>query len=590
MKISRKHIFHCFLLFLFLSLFLTSCRHKTSLADTDPAEGKKLSQITSEIFQTEIKENTLNLHYTLAEPKNYGIASYPVTFGDFGKNAYEECLERNNYYSDKLKELDRQKLSESEKLTLDTLLYSFDLEKEGSRFRLYEEYLSPVLGVQAQLPILLAEYPFRCEKDILIYLKLLSGIEDYYDSLAAFEKEKAEAGLFMSEYAADEVIAQCNDFVQSPLNHFLITTFEEKIQSFPSLTEETRQKLINQNISLVLSDVLPAYQKLAAALTELKPYSANQQGLCYFPEGRQYYEYLVKKSTGSSRSIKEILKLLDNQYKEDIDAVQRLTKNNSSVMTSIMASDAGPLSSQSPLEMLEDLKNKIQKEFPMPPAVHYQVKYVDKALEKYLSPAFYLTPAIDDISNHVIYINNSYPAENLSLYTTLAHEGYPGHLYQNLITNQADLDPVRSLLNFGGYSEGWATYVEMKAYQLAGNGSDQASLLKLNNSLILNLYCQLDLGIHYEGWDLKKTSDYLSLYGITDQELVKEVYGRLIEDPANYLKYYIGYLEIKNLASIRKEQEKNKYDPKRFHQELLEAGPAPFSILEQYLSKKAVSE
>lgn len=579
-KITRKHIFYYLFLLILISVFLTSCRRNTSLADTSPTESEKLLMLTTEIFQTELKENTLNLHYTLAKPDHYGIADYPIVLGDFGKDTYEACLSRNSTYSARLKKLDRTKLSKSERLTLDTLLYSFDLEKEGSRFRLYEEYLSPVLGVQAQLPILLAEYPFRCEKDILVYLKLLSKIGGYYDSLLEFEKEKAGAGLFMSEYAAEEVIEQCTAFVQSPLNHFLITTFEDKLEGFSNLTPENKKKLKNQNISLVLSDVLPAYQRIADTLTELKAFSANQKGLCHFPEGKPYYEYLVKKNTGSSRSVPEIMELLNSQYHEDIAAVQKLTEGNSSVMTS----SAELLSFQSPLEMLADLENKLEQEFPAPPAVHYQVKYVDKALEKYLSPAFYLTPAIDDISNHVIYINKAYPAENLSLYTTLAHEGYPGHLYQNLITNEARLDPVRSLLNFGGYSEGWATYVEMKAYQMAKDGSKTASLLQLNNSLILNLYCQLDLGIHYEGWDLAKTSEYLTLYGITDQNLVKEVYGRLIEDPANYLKYYIGYLEIKALAAERKTAEKNAYDPKQFHKELLEAGPAPFPLLREYLS------
>ncbi len=84
-----------------------------------------------------------------------------------------------------------------------------------------------------------------------------------------------------------------------------------------------------------------------------------------------------------------------------------------------------------------------------------------------------------------IYINRASTYTALDLYTTLAHEGYPGHLYQTILSGSTTLGSVRNLLNFGGYIEGWATYVEMYAYGLSDTDPNLAELYRLNRSLTL---------------------------------------------------------------------------------------------------------
>ena len=63
-------------------------------------------------------------------------------------------------------------------------------------------------------------------------------------------------------------------------------------------------------------------------------------------------------------------------------------------------------------------------------------------MEEYLSPAFYMIPAIDNTSENVIYINKGHITDNLSLFTTFAHEGYPGHLYQNVYYASLHPNPI----------------------------------------------------------------------------------------------------------------------------------------------------
>lgn len=124
----------------------------------------------------------------------------------------------------------------------------------------------------------------------------------------------------------------------------------------------------------------------------------------------------------------------------------------------------------------------------------------------------------------------------------------------------------------------------MESYHLAGFPTDVASLLAMNNSSILAVSSRIDIGINYEGWTFDDTKDYLNEeLGITDIEIINDFYYSLIEEPGNYLKYTIGYLE---LLELRKKVEQNMGEDfvlKDFHQNVLSIGPAPFSIIEERL-------
>ncbi|OYP59497.1 hypothetical protein CG709_00440 [Lachnotalea glycerini] len=252
---------------------------------------------------------------------------------------------------------------------------------------------------------------------------------------------------------------------------------------------------------------------------------------------------------------------------------------------SILAtSDTYSFDLSDPNTILEDLKSKITTDFPEPPNADYTVKYIDSSLSKHLSPAFYLTPPIDNITNNSIYINPDSNYSKIDLYTTLAHEGYPGHLYQNIYFNANNSDLIRKLLNYGGYTEGWATYVEMYSYQLTNIDSNLSKFLQLNNAITLYLYANMDIGINYNGWSLKDTSDYLSNYGISDENAVSKVYCAIISEPTNYLKYCIGYLEFMELKKTAEKELGSNFQLKDFHEFILDTGPAPFYIIDKYMN------
>ena len=94
----------------------------------------------------------------------------------------------------------------------------------------------------------------------------------------------------------------------------------------------------------------------------------------------------------------------------------------------------------------------------------------------------------------------------------MAHEGYPGHMYQTNYFNQHNTCNLRNVLDFQGYIEGWGTYAEYYAYTLDHGMEEQVGeLLQHNAAFTLALYALLDINIHYEGWDMDQVNDYLTM-------------------------------------------------------------------------------
>ncbi len=565
---------------LLLSLCIFSGCSSPEAAMTTESPSLSFSDWCQQIFQEEISQNTLNLHYTLKNPKEYGITTSTVSLGSFDAKDQTNYLKRVKQYTEILNTYNYDSLNLEDRLTYDILKYHFNQTLSNRSFYYYEEPLSSVTGIQAQLPILLSEYEFYQISDIPVYLNLLAQVDDYYHSIITFEEQKAQNGLFMSEQAADAIISQCEDFLKNPSENMLITTFNERIDEMENLDNRLALEYKSQNMQTLISHVIPAYRDLISSLKELKSYSANQNGLCYLKHGTDYYEALVEETTGSSKSIQELKNLINKYYKNDLLSLKACLENGE-IATEAISS----FSDDNPEEILLHLSHEITTDFPELSDVNYQVKYINKNLAEHISPAFYLTPPIDNSSQNTIYINPESNLKELSLFTTLAHEGYPGHLYQTVYSTRNGLSNIRALLDFGGYTEGWATYAEMYSYQLYGLDDISTTYYMHTNSLNLSLYARLDIGIHYDGWKLKEIKSFLSQFGITEEDTACAIQTAILEAPANYLKYYIGYLEFCELKekALKSYSKNTSQDLKNFHKVMLSMGPAPFSILEEYM-------
>lgn len=552
-------------------LLLSGCQSETSAG-----QNRQFRQFTKQLFCQELSSNTISLHYTLKNPKEYDIRENEVTFGTFPTDN-KNLLAAVENLEEVLKTFDYNKLSVENSLTYDVLKCYLNMTERDAEYILYDEPMGLVSGVQTQLPVILSEYPFYEQSDVDTYLQLMKTTPEYFASLLKFEQKKSKAGLFMSDKMAEQVIEQCKAFRDMGENNYLYSTFAERVWTVTSLSDKQKSDYIQKNARMMKEYVLPAYDNLICTIEKLKGSGKNEQGLCYLPKGKDYYEQVVEDSTGSTRSVEEIRDMTRRQMTEDLEAMERVMK--------ISEKEVNASIPQNPTSILQDLQTKITTSFPELPDTTYEVKYVPKAMQEHLSPAFYMIPAIDAYNENVIYVNEAQIGNTMALFTTLAHEGYPGHLYQTVYFANTNPDPIRTVLNFGGYVEGWATYAEMCSYYLAPLTKDQATLLQKNSSILLGLYTLADIGIHYDGWSRDDAVVFYKRYGIGDEETVNRIYDLILGSPGNYLKYYVGYVEFLELKKDWLKEYGSKASQKEFHKAVLDVGPAPFKVVEKYMGR-----
>lgn len=577
MNFNKMKRILCIFLAVFLVIGCTGCK-KSSQGNTEVYKYDKSSfeNFTNDLFADEVTSDSITLNYLVAHPENFGIESYEVGYGSTDLSLLDDdsqTIEALNA----LKSFKYDSLSNEDKLTYDILKDYLETYLEYSDMYLYAKTLSPTIGFNCQLPVVLAEYSFRTKQDVYDYVELLKQTDTYFQFILDIEKMKSEQGLFMMDEIADMIIEQCNSFTADTDNNYLIEIFNEKVDSMSEFTKEERETLKTENEAAVKDHVIPAYNLLAEGLASLKGTGQYEGGLCNYPDGTRYYEYLVLSGTGSKRSIDELEELIDDYMEYGFRKMGTALKNDSNVFE--LAADAS-FGMDDPYEILEDLKERIKNDFPELPETSYTIKYVHKSMEENMSPAFYMTPAIDDYFQNSIYINNKSLEEGQDLYTTLAHEGFPGHLYQNVYTASKGLSPIRFLLDYSGYTEGWATYVELLSYEMGVLDENVGALLSANQLITLGVYAKCDIGVNYHGWTLDDVSSYVSsLFGPLDEEIMEEIYYAMVSEPANYLKYVIGCMEFMELRNTAKETLGAKFNAVNFHNFLLTTGPAPFDII-----------
>lgn len=579
-------------------------------------DNRNFNKLTETIFKQELTGNTLNLHYTLAYPDDYGISHYNPTLPCYSKEEQLQTAQEIDNYLNNLQNINIDKLNDNNQYVYNLLNRYLQHEKEGNAFPYYGDVLSPSSGMQSELPILLAEYTFRTKQDVDDYLALIDQTDEYFQSLLDYEKEKKDAGLLSADSSLKQVQDQCYTILSGNEldtdTHFLQTTFQERLQILVNQQEITEDESLayqTQNNRLLKTVMKPAYEALADGLFLLMGDGTSlPTGLSSRPDGKAYYEWLVKKNTGSDLSIREIKALLYPQFDDTYEALRQLllSRDNAvEIWSDIVEQD--PVLLFTPDEMLANLQAQMKTDFPPLPSKGLtaasipglSVKSVSLSMQDYCAPAFYLTPPLDDIENNVIYINEKSTTGGLSLYTTLAHEGYPGHLYQSvfhqLTIQKQDISPVRQILWYGGYQEGWAVYVEFISYDYAAalaekQGNSDAAFAyqveKMNRNMQLCLYAILDVSIHYDGATYEQVDQVLSKLGINNPTATRNIYNYIAEEPGNYLKYYLGYLQILKLKEEAEKLWGNEYSDLRFHTFFLNCGPSDFTTLSESLEQK----
>lgn len=603
--IKSKRFLLYLLLFLFFSIAI--------LIFFLPNPKISFRRITDQLFFEDIQTDTISLHYTISNPSLYSIDTYPITLPKYDKNKLNESKSKIENIFFTLSNMDTSKLSYEETYCHKLLQDYFSMQIEGFPFTYFEECFSPSSGIVANYPILMAEYTFRTQKDITDYLSLLQDTPDYFSSYFLFQKERASKGHFIASASLQETMEQCDTIITKEAlddnSHFLQITFRERLAYLVAkevISKKEALQYIETNNHILKKIIYPSYQKLKNSLSDLYTNEQPLQGLCKKKQGTEYYQWLIKKQTGSSLSIPEMLKKLEIDYEKNLQEFQYFQKKVQSFPnyeTYIIT----PFPLEDKNEIIQTLQKLIKKDFPSLSSysdrpVKTTIKSVSSCMEEYTSPAFYLLPPIDNIWQNTIYINNKSTPQGLDLFTTLAHEGYPGHLYQTvfyqLYSKQEDLPLIRHIMNYEGYVEGWAIYCEFMAYDYATKLYPEETqefytlwhqLLLTDRKLQLSLLSILDIKLHYYDDSFETAKELLNQYGITDEITIMEIYRYILEEAGNYLKYYMGYLLFMDLKEKTETLMGSAFSDYTFHEMILKSGPSDFQNLEKRILENIYS-
>ena len=590
MKKNHRHTLFASICFILLSgTILFGCGQASTQTSL---KQKKFDRFLNSCFREYAAENTVTLHFKLSNPSAYGIKT-PVspTYGDLSSDALKKNCSRSKELLQKLYTFPTSSLTKKQKLTWQIFQ---DYLNESIMNEKYILYSSPLgtNGLQSEIPVTLSEYRLYNEKDIKDYLSLVNQVPELFTQILDFEQERRNAGLISPSFVISDTIDQIDQFLNaSEENNPLIQSFEDRLTEVESLSKDQKASYIANNRLLVTDKVLPAYKSLKTSLqayTNDSKNTSSKERLCEYKNGQDYYKFLLMSNVGTDFSPEDCITILESQLKNTVKDISSLTTKNKDLYTEYLS--ATPALS-APKEIMNTLKNDSLIDFPEIKNISCQLKNVPDALSGTSACAFYLVPPIDSTKDNIIYINKSRVDSN-ELFSTLAHEGYPGHLYQTNYFLTTNPSPLRTFLHCAGYDEGWGTYAQLYSYNLIEfkNVDEQTTkqlrqLYRDNDLLSLSLSSLCDLYVNYKNYDENALANYLQTYGI-DKDSAQNLYRYVIENPTTYLSYSIGCYELDQLKQTMADSLGKAFKISDFHEAVLNVGSCNFSILRQEIEKE----
>ena len=574
----------------------------TGCGTREHSDQERFDAFLNDCFQEYVSADTVTLHFKISDPSSYGIEeNTSPSYGDFSVEKQQELCDRSAELLEELNSFDPDTLSEEGAFTWQIFKNFLESSAASEDYILHQSLLG-TNGLQSQIPVTLSEYYFDGEQDVKDYLALARQVPDLFDQILSFEEKRREAGFISPDFVLENTIEQIDQFLSaSEDDNLLISSFEEKLENVPDLSEDAKKTYRSNNRALVRQTILPAFASLRDKLevylvdsdtpasqdqSDTGVSASNKERLCQYEGGRDYYRLLLSTVVGTDLSPEECIDALETTLQDCAADVIALTRDETGLYTDYLTARPALTDAQA---ILTELENDTLIDFPEPPEVSYTLKNVPAALSSTSASAFYLLPPIDSTEDNIIYINESRVSDE-EQFSTLAHEGYPGHMYQTNYYMSTDPEPIRFLLRCDGYDEGWGTYAQLYSYrylEFADTDRETEELLQQlyrdNDILSLALSSLSDLYVNYENYTEEELADYLSGYGVPEEN-VRYIYEYVVENPTTYLSYSIGWYELEQLRNSMQEELGSDFDNREFHEAVLSCGSCPFSLLAERVS------
>lgn len=503
-----------------------------------------LSAVENSLIHHEINSYAMVEIY-FEKPEDFGFDIKEPTWGeDISDGGYDE--EKAFYQSqlDLLLTIDGESLTGDDKLCYERMVYNCE-EKiyiySYTAFNYYSMVFNYLVGPQSEILFVLDVYSFDTVKDAENYILLVKDIDRYFDSMCEFEETRAELGFASSDNSYEKAAESFDNLVAQKDDCFLYDSFEERLDNIRGLSSSEKNRLISENEKAMKDIMFPEFEECAERMRALKGSGGTDCGISAYRGGDAYFAALTRTSTNSNATVNESIDVLDRTIQDVYDEFMNIASSGFDWYSEYMHHT---YSKGDIVDNLDYLDDAIKGDFPGIPAHEYSLMDVPEVFEENFSPAAYLGYHIDNYNANLLIVNNGQVDENYGI--SIAHEGYPGHMFQSVYTRSHTKHIYLYLFESIGYSEGWATYVEYYSMKyFSDSGKPTKAMILKRDEWILGILAstRAEYGIHVENWSMQDCLDYFDQMGFgVNEDDFSEFYTLIVTDPGYYAKYGMGYL------------------------------------------------
>ena len=575
-------------------------------------ENAEFATYLDEFFVMYLEGDQLSVNIFCENPADFGLEHYEAswyTYESYEEGYVEEALEDFNELLVELKEFENAQLSDLQQVAYRNiegfLEYYISYYSIEDVIYMNLVYVDQFGGYVADFGTYMEAYSLRSEEEVKDIVSYILSTETAFPSYLQYVSDRADAGYALSDYTIDEMRGYLKDVIKQGSDYYLADILEAKINKVTFLTDAEKADYIAQVENAITNSFIPGVTALYDGLEQYKGRLTTAEGYwAVYEGGKDLYlleleDLLGLNFFGINKYITEVDKALKDTNKTVTSTQSKIvSKHGISTYAELEELIASyPIYEGTPEEMivwLEEFAKNIVPELESDPNI--VIKEMDDASAKVSNAvAYYMKSALDNTGSEYITLNPTKLTNQSDTLTTLAHEGYPGHLYAYVYSKELGLSNLSTVMTSTAHGEGWATYVVLALYEYAIANSTDADFIEIMEYLYANelssylLEVRLDLGIHYQGWTVKDVANLMSSLGYSSSS-AESIYRLIIETPVTYNAYGYGKLMFYNLHQEAKKVLGVHYDEVEFNAMLLSKGWTNLGELEntynEYMAKK----
>jgi uncharacterized protein (DUF885 family) len=539
----------------------------------------KQNALFEEFYQTELKNSP-------ERATAYGDYRYNSQLGQVSLAEIARQHAEADDFLARLKAIPTDGMSDNDLLSHRILEKQLEREDVNYALKNYEMPVNQQNGVHTRLADLPNAMPFDSVPHYQDYISRLHQIPRVLEQTAEVMRQGMKDALMPPKLVLEKLPGQCDGIIAA--NPFL-----EPTKRFPKEFSDADKKRLTDEITKAINDdVFPAYRKFAEFLrTEYAPKGRTELSVESLVDGKRRYAEAVKTMTTMNIAPAEIHEIGLKEVERVTAEMTKLAQNNGykdlASFREAINSDPKwkPTSEQQILDdykkYIHQMEPKLPELFGLLPKSPVTVEPIPDFAKAAATHYVQGTPDGKRAGRVVVAVSNPTKRTLVNDEAVAYHEGVPGHHLQISIAQTLEGVPKFRLHGFyPAYAEGWALYSEELGKEIGFYKDPVSDYGRLNSEMLRAVRLVVDTGVHDKNWSREKVVDYMHANDLNDAMVQTEA-DRYIAWPGQALAYKMGQLTILKLRDEAKSQLGDKFDIKKFHDEILNGGSMPLDLLQE---------